>query len=165
MTSGAHYAEFLITDQPYIGIVRPMPGLDADAYHEGEFCFIGMPRLQPDFLVQRSDNWGGSNVHACDFSCDDGETNWTEWNGYEDENNIEWEGRETCQSGDTVGMLLNLDKGTLTVYKNNRRLGVLKDGLSGPYCWYVCLGKHPTVADAVSIKRGTLPNSDGATAT
>ncbi|EJK47417.1 hypothetical protein THAOC_33866 [Thalassiosira oceanica] len=157
MTSGAHYAEFLITGKPYIGIVRPMPGLDADAYHEGEFCFIGMARLQPDFLVQRSDDWGDGEVHACEYYKYDGGVNWTDWD--DDRIDEEWEGRESRQSGDTVGMLLNLDEGTLTVCKNNRRLGVIKDGLSGPYCWYVCLGKHPTVTDAVSIKRGEAPCS------
>ena len=67
---------------------------------------------------------------------------------------------ESCESGDTVGMLLNLDGGTLTVYRNNRRLGVMKTGLSGPYCWYVSLANSQTGTDAVSIKRGILPNLD-----
>ncbi|EJK49548.1 hypothetical protein THAOC_31564, partial [Thalassiosira oceanica] len=60
------------------------------------------------------------------------------WTNWDDEltGGVEWDGMESCQSGDTVGMLLNLDEGTLTVYKNNRRLGVMKDGLSGPYCWF-----------------------------
>ncbi|EJK51475.1 hypothetical protein THAOC_29344, partial [Thalassiosira oceanica] len=82
-----------------------------------------------------SDDWGDSNVHACDYNCDDGKMNWTDWEDYEIDN--EWEGMESCPSGNTVGMLLNLDEGTLTVYKNNRRLGVIKDGLSGSYCWYI----------------------------
>ena len=60
---------------------------------------------------------------------------------------------EACHSGDTIGMLLNLDEGTLTVYKNNRRLGVLKDGLSGSYCWFVSV----STGDAISIKRGEPP--------
>ena len=42
MTSGVHYAEFKTTELPdtdpegfaYIGIVRPMPGLDAGSYDE-----------------------------------------------------------------------------------------------------------------------------------
>ena len=50
-------------------------------------------------------------------------------------------------------MLLNLDEGTLTVYKNNRRLGVMKDGLSESYCWYV----SASVGDAITIKRGEPP--------
>ncbi|EJK49272.1 hypothetical protein THAOC_31875 [Thalassiosira oceanica] len=165
MRSGAHYAEFLITGEPYIGIVRPMPGLDTSAYQEGDFCFIGDDDLYAVFLFQRSDDWGDSDVHECDFSCDDGTLSFTAWeeNAIDEISNYEWVGMESCQSGDTVGMLLNLDEGTLTVYKNNRLLGMMKDGLSGPYCWYVNLFKHQTGTDAVSINRGTHPNSDGAT--
>ncbi|EJK47641.1 hypothetical protein THAOC_33625 [Thalassiosira oceanica] len=165
MKSGAHYAEFLITGEPYIGIVRPMPGLYAGAHQEGDFFFISDTSCYPNFCAQRSDDWGESEVHAIDFSCGDGTMSFTAWdeNVNDDANDIEWDGMESCQSGDTVGMLLNLDEGTLAVYKNNRRLGVMRDGLSGPYCWYVNLHKHQTFSDAVSIKRGTLPDSDGAT--
>ncbi|EJK58217.1 hypothetical protein THAOC_21679 [Thalassiosira oceanica] len=157
MKLGAHYAEFLITGAPCIGIVRPMPGLDAGAYQENFHWFDDL--LFADFLAQRSDDWGDSEVHACEFSCDDGTMNCTGWDD-EIQFGLNWEGMESCQPGDTIGMLLNLDEGTLTVYRNNRRLGVIKDGLSGPYCWYVSLVNRPSVTDEVSIKRGTLPNSD-----
>ncbi|EJK71562.1 hypothetical protein THAOC_06979 [Thalassiosira oceanica] len=163
MSSGAHYAEFLIKlgVRACIGIVRPMPGLNASAYQEMFFLFD--KNLYPDFLAQRTDDWGNSDVHACEYDCDDGVMNRTKWDWENDEMDILWEGRECCESGDTVGMLLNLDEGTLTVYKNNRRLGVITDGLSGPYCWYVSLYKNQAVTGAVSIKRGALPDSDGAT--
>ncbi|EJK72902.1 hypothetical protein THAOC_05522 [Thalassiosira oceanica] len=160
MKSGSHYAEFQITGIPFIGIVRPMPGLDNRAYHFN-FCFIGGDHsVSTDFLAQRSDEWGDSDVHACEYFCGDGTMGWTNWD-FELNEGVDLDGIEGCQSGDTVGMLLNLDEGTLTVYMNNSRLGVLKDGLSGPYCWYVNLFKR----EAVSIKRGTLPISDGATTT
>ena len=58
----------------------------------------------------------------------------TGWNG-DGEVSENWDGIEGCQSSDTLGMRLDLDEGKLTVYKNNRRLGVMKDGLCGPYCW------------------------------
>ncbi|EJK54241.1 hypothetical protein THAOC_26158, partial [Thalassiosira oceanica] len=161
MKSGAHYAEFLITGTPYIGIVRPMPGLDTSAYQE-VFDFFDS-RFDTDFLAQRTDDWDNSDVHACEYFCDDGGMRWSDWEN--DEVDYEWEGMESCQSGDTVGMLLNLDEGTLTVYKDNRRLGVMKAGLSGPYCWYVSLINCRTVTEAVSIKRCALPDSDGATRT
>lgn len=65
----------------------------------------------------------------------------------------EWEGMESCVNGDTIGMLLNLDEGALTVHKNGRRLGVMKDGLSGPYCWYAS-----TLSECeITMKRGQLP--------
>ncbi|EJK77576.1 hypothetical protein THAOC_00585 [Thalassiosira oceanica] len=161
MKSGAHYAKFQITGEPDIGIVRPMPGLAAGAYQE-EFDFFDR-RFYTDFRAQRVDDWGYSEVHACAFSCDDGEIISTAWN--DDEIDIQWVEMEGCQSGDTVGMLLNLDGGTLAVYKNNRRLRVIKDGLSGSYCWYASVVDRHAGMDAVSIKRGTLPNSDEATAT
>ena len=159
MRSGTHYAEFLITGEPYIGIVRPMPGLDAGAYR-GEFYFFDHP-FYPDFLAQRTDDWGDSNVHACDFNCHDGGMTWTDWDGVNQQEVVDWDGAEGCETGDTVGMLLNLNEGTLTVYNNNRRLGVMKDGLSGPYCWCVSLFmKNAAIIDTVSIERGTLPNLD-----
>ena len=34
-----------------------------------------------------------------------------------------------------LGLLLDLDEGTLTVYKDGTRLGVMMDGLSGEYTW------------------------------
>ena len=154
MSSGAHYAEFQITGTPCIGIVRPMPGLDANAYKdEGkDFCFIGVPSLKPDFLAQKSDDWGNGDVHACEYGSFEGGMSWTSWDD-EGDGALE-EGMEGCTTDDILGMLLNLDDGTLTVYKNNRHLGVLKDGLSGPYCWYAEVTRGCTV----TIKRGTPPN-------
>ncbi|EJK67133.1 hypothetical protein THAOC_11873, partial [Thalassiosira oceanica] len=66
MTSGVHFAQFDdIMGMPCIGIVRPMPGLDADLYlYCGSFGFVECQHLYGDFLAQRSDDWGGSNIHA-----------------------------------------------------------------------------------------------------
>ena len=142
MRSGAHYAEFKIGGEPFIGVVRPMPGLDADDYSE-EFYFF-LRRFYPDFLAQRSANWGNGNVHVCEYCCENGGMRWSDW-GRADPEWEQWEGMEPCQSDDTLGMLLNLDEGTLTVYKNNRRLGAMKDGLSGAYCWYASVSDDATV--------------------
>ncbi|EJK52723.1 hypothetical protein THAOC_27977 [Thalassiosira oceanica] len=150
MRSGAHYAEFnIFSGGPYIGIVRPMPSLDAP--YDYQFYFIGSS-FYSRFLAQRSDNWGNGNVHACEYWSYDGTLNWTDW-GEEDQRFANWEGMESCSTGDTIGMLLNLDNGTLTVYKNNRRLGVMKDGLSGSYCWYATVDGN----DLVAIRKGLPP--------
>ena len=53
-----------------------------------------------------------------------------------------------------IGMLLDLDEGTLSVYKNGRKLGVMKRGLAGQYCWVVSLRSG---GSQVTIKRGTVP--------
>ena len=56
---------------------------------------------------------------------------------------------------ESIGMLLDLDEGTLSVYKNGRKLGVMKRGLAGPYCWAVSLYRETQA----SIKRETIPTS------
>ena len=135
MESGIHFAKFAICGHPRIGISRPMPNLDPDRFANQCFSFFS-GALYDDFLATRSDEWGSGNVHACEYGCRDGRMISTDWGGGE-EHREEWEGMGYCKTGDTIGMLLNLDVGTLTVYKNDRRLGVMKDGLSGSYCWYV----------------------------
>ena len=51
-----------------------------------------------------------------------------------------WEGRQNAtELGDRIGLLLDLDQGTMTVYKNDERLGVMATGLSGEYSWAVSL--------------------------
>ena len=65
---------------------------------------------------------------------------YTSWEGCDDYN------RE-CR---TLGMLLDLENGTLSLYQNGRRLGTLKDGLAGEYCWTVGFGGKGDV----SIQRG-----------
>jgi hypothetical protein len=43
------------------------------------------------------------------------------------------------KEGNRIGMLLDLDQGSMTVYKNDERLGVMGTGLSGEYSWAVSL--------------------------
>ena len=134
MESGIHYAEFHIdATRSYIGIVRPMPNLDSGRCANNEFNFF-KHSLREDFLATRSDERDRGNTHVCCYIPYTGSMSWTDWDS-ERLMGEDWEGMERCRTGDTVGMLLNLDEGTLAVYKNNRRLGVMKDGLSGSYCW------------------------------
>jgi hypothetical protein len=52
----------------------------------------------------------------------------------------DWEGMQGAkEDGDRIGMLLDLDQGTMTVYKDDERLGVMATGLSGEYSWAVVL--------------------------
>ena len=42
---------------------------------------------------------------------------------------------QPAKTGDRIGMLLDLDQGSMTVWKNDVRLGVMQgEGLSGPLC-------------------------------
>ena len=53
---------------------------------------------------------------------------------------VRWEGCEGAHDGDRIGMLLDLRAGSLTVYKNDARLGMITSaGLSGELCWAVCM--------------------------
>ena len=54
-----------------------------------------------------------------------------------------WEGRQSArEQGDRIGMLLDLDQGSMTVWKNDEKLGVMQaEGLSGPLCWTVSLAQ------------------------
>jgi len=154
MMSGIHYAEFQIIGNPHFGIVRPMPNIILRMLARHETLDFFENEFYDDFLAARTDEWVGT-VHTCEYSCEDGELSWTGWDieNEQEQFMVEWEGMEGCMTGDTIGMLLDLDEGKVTVYKNNRRLGVLKDGLSGPYCWYA----NVTTKSAVSIKRGEPP--------
>ena len=53
----------------------------------------------------------------------------------------EWDGMQGAyKQGDRVGMLLDLDQGSMTVWKNGIKLGVMQaEGLSGPLCWAVSI--------------------------
>ena len=52
-----------------------------------------------------------------------------------------------------IGLLLDLDEGTLSVFMEGRRLGVVNDGLDGEYCWFVAVDS----ACAISMSRGEAP--------
>ena len=154
MISGVHYAEFhIVGGTAFIGIVRPMPNLDPVRFANDNFHFF-RPSLYDDFLAARTDKWGNGNVHVCDCNIFYGKMSWTNWDS-EKQLAVDWEGMEYCEEGDTLGMLLNLNDGTLTVYKNNRRLGVMKDGLSGSYCWHTSLRRR----SAVTMQRGEPPGA------
>ena len=49
-------------------------------------------------------------------------------------------------------MLLDLDQGSMTIWKNDEKLGVMQaEGLSGPLCWAVSL------LNARSVRIGSAP--------
>jgi hypothetical protein len=64
-----------------------------------------------------------------------------------------WEGMQYAMDGDRIGLLLDLDQGSMTVYKNDERLGVMATGLSGEYCWAVTLRNK----DSARIEAAAIP--------
>ena len=69
---------------------------------------------------------------------------WTNWNN--DYYSSDWQGSEELTESGTIGLLLDLNEGTLSVFKNGRRLGVMKDGLGGEYVWFVSVYSGCTIS-------------------
>jgi hypothetical protein len=74
--------------------------------------------------------------------------------GYQD-----WEGMQRAwEWGERIGLLpLDLDQGTMTVYKNDERLGVMATGLSGEYCWALPLRGRAAACTSRPLKRQPRP--------
>ena len=160
MRGGRHFVEFTIASAfVHLGIIRPVSltdGIDLEADWGGSVypttvSSSNKPAVAEKLRYQRTVKWGDSNVHCCAYYCYDGHCYWTDWNNGD---YSEWQGREVLRQSGTVGLLLDLNEGTLSVFKNGRRLGVMKDGLGGEYVWFV------SVWDAcmISISRGGAPN-------
>ena len=65
-----------------------------------------------------------------------------------------WEGMEqNDEPSFKIGFELDLDVGTLDVYKNDRRLGTLRSGLVGEYCWVVATSPGEYAPVDVTISR------------
>ena len=91
------------------------------------YSFFGV--IQPGWDVE-----GGMGAFTVDGHC----VYWTA-DGSRYPGDPNWEGRQGAKQGDRIGMLLDLDQGSMTVYKNDELLGVMATGLSGEYCWAVTL--------------------------
>ena len=62
-----------------------------------------------------------------------------------------------AKQGDRLGMLLDLDQGSMTMWKGDNKLGVMvAEGLSGPLCWAVTMFH---VDDSARIESAPAPAS------
>ena len=68
-----------------------------------------------------------------------------------------WAGSEGAEAGDRIGLLLDLDAGCLTVFKNQKRLGVMAEGLTGEFVWAATL---LYAGDSVRIASAPVPGSE-----
>ena len=54
----------------------------------------------------------------------------------------DWEGMQGAKAGGRIGMLLDLDQGSMAVWRDEELLGVMvSEGLSGPLCWAVSISE------------------------
>jgi hypothetical protein len=69
-----------------------------------------------------------------------------------------WEGSQAAkEQGDRIGMLLDLDQGSMSIWKNGERLGVMQaEGLTGPLCWAVAVRTH---GNSARIESTPIPAS------
>ena len=59
------------------------------------------------------------------------------------------------EQGDRIGMLLDLDQGSMSIWKNGERLGVMQaEGLTAPFCWAVSLYQS---GDSARIESAPAP--------
>ena len=126
--------------------------------------------LKKTAFLQDSKNgsWNESSIACCGISMRNGATFSSSWEYGEQSNRGfgRWSDRagETGYSwplsfdGGTLGLLLDLNAGTLSAWKNGERMGVIKEGLGGEYCWFV---ECWSTQEACSIKRGGIPVDAG----
>ena len=124
LRAGVHFAQFTLVGEravAMVGIIRP--DWDVEEGHSAE--------EEPEHCFYWSATgrrFGGSDEAAP----------------------AQWEGMETATGGERIGMLLDMTSGTMTVYKNDRRLGVMATDLSGEFCWAVSLGMQPGTSVQIS---------------
>lgn len=187
MRAGKHFVTFTCNDQVgdplWFGIVRPLQKLQRK-YGEKTIFTPFCSRPMCDLRGLHSAGWGDCNKHCCVYAATSGQCQWSDWGlgdseGSDSESSNEsnsnmlrtedWVGMQSFDGG-TIGLLLDYEEGTLTVFKDGVKLGVMKDGLLGPYSWMVTVGRYwfkSTNEDSVpeiKIQRGTLPVDDNNTA-
>ena len=152
MMAGKHYVSFQ-TDSGtdlLLGVMRPGEAMQSAKYNPL------MPEFYQHFTQRKRSRQYNNSVNCCMFYSYRGSCYSSAWESSNSNRSARWDGMEDFGDGSTykIGMLLDLDEGTLSVYKNDRRLGVMKRGLAGHYCWAVGM-----LGGKVAIKRGTVPVS------
>jgi len=148
MRAGKHYASFILCNYMkylFVGVMRP-----GQANQNAR----GLPTDEEFYQNFTRRFWEHNNgSQCCMYITHSGRCRSSNWDDSL-ESSRDWEGMETMSPGDKVGMLLDLDEGTLSVYQNGKKLGVMKKGLAGQYCWVVSLHRGMQV----SMKRGSIPS-------
>ena len=102
-------------------------------------CYPAFDNLSSFTLKDYGSLHGDDNVDCCLLSTIDGKAFCMRWYVARHHTDFDdWEGMEPIrETSFKIGMVLDLDEGTLDVYKNDRRLGTMMNGLVGEYC--LCL--------------------------
>ena len=140
MRVGKHSVSFNVINQSgasgiLIGIMRPTTKDITSMEH----CHPVAHDLSM-FSLRDYESLYNNNVDCCLLSTFNGRAFCKRWKVHSQTDINDWEGKEeTRETSFKIGMVLDLDEGTLDLYKNGRRLGTLMSGLVGEYCWVVSL--------------------------
>ena len=116
---------------------------DCSEQERGELLMFGV--IRPGSDVERGVS--AAHAHGHCFYLTNG--------GYNFPGPIGWEGQHGAKEGDRIGMLLDLDQGSMRIYKDDEKLGVMvAEGLSGPLCWAVSMRREgeSTRIDSVALR-------------
>ena len=158
MRAGRHLANFRRSggDNVYLGVTRPLRGLDGLGFDN----YMPFHHSHQTELFNQFDpvRWRYNNVHSCMLSCFYGSCCWGDLDSnYGD---ALADGGEELRLDDgtkPIGLLLDLDEGSLTAYRGRRRVGALRHGLGGEYVWVVSLRcSTESSSCTVSIERGDV---------
>ena len=175
MRSGKHYVSFQVNDDDpsenlgiTCGIMRPT----TNDITRLDRCHSAGDDLSRFSLKDYEMLYGDNNIDCCLFNtfmgCGLIRERWKEWKESElmdmdEEQHLRAVEQNQCnpkmgmerirETSFKIEMVLNLDEGTLDMYKNDRRLGTLKSGLVGEYCWAVMLVPGGSAKVSVSISR------------
>ena len=107
-------------------MIRPIQGWDKLGLSK---FFVRIDYLNEYLQQEWTERWGDGDVQWCMYSQWEGTCSWSDWEtDSSDKYDVRWSGMEAFEFEDgELGLLLDLDAGTLTAYKNGRRLGIMKD--------------------------------------
>lgn len=116
----------------------------------GSNVLVGL--IRPEFDAEE-----GTEAHKeaehCFYQCD---------GGYKYPGGASWGSSTGSAEGDRIGLLLDLEAGSLVVFKNDERVGMIAAGLTGRYCWAAVLYDKDS---SVTMKRLEPPKKTAANMT
>ena len=128
MRGGLHYATFKL--------------------HRGTHVVLGVSR--PEFAATTGDLPSGAGGGGWGFYAIGGQLAHNgQWG--------DWEGMRPAPPGAEVGLLLDYERATLTVFIDGHRKGILADGVCGPLCW---MAELRNAGDSLELREMPPPENE-----
>ena len=144
----------------HFGLIRPLSKEWQRRHRDNLESFSPFDRRHQNELLQMAKDTcytGDSDRHCVEYICNIGATRWTSWDedaaptaaylAYCDylgdkpdvSGTHHWIANNTAlrPGGESVGLQLDLDEGTLHLWLNSKRIGIICDKLAGEYCWFM----------------------------